>query len=95
MIKKVSLLLLTAILLSACKVTSETVNLAPTTVETPIPGNNNEVEKLLNIKENQKMIATLNTSLGAIKIELFPDKAPKTVANFVDIGTHDELYSKN
>jgi peptidyl-prolyl cis-trans isomerase A (cyclophilin A) len=31
--------------------------------------------------------ATLNTSLGEIVIELFPDQAPKTVKNFVELAT--------
>lgn len=31
--------------------------------------------------------ATLHTTLGDIKIELFPNHAPKTVANFVDLAT--------
>jgi peptidyl-prolyl cis-trans isomerase A (cyclophilin A) len=31
--------------------------------------------------------ATLHTNLGDIKIELFPNHAPKTVANFVELAT--------
>src|SRR5437016_6876549 len=31
--------------------------------------------------------ATLKTSMGDIVIQLFEDKAPKTVANFVDLAT--------
>ena len=31
--------------------------------------------------------ATLNTSMGDIVIELFPNQAPKTVANFVELAT--------
>ena len=31
--------------------------------------------------------ATLHTTLGDIVIELFPDHAPKTVANFVELAT--------
>jgi peptidyl-prolyl cis-trans isomerase A (cyclophilin A) len=31
--------------------------------------------------------ATLHTSLGDIIIELFPNHAPKTVANFVELAT--------
>ena len=38
-----------------------------------------------------ELIATLNTTLGPIVIRLFPDKAPKTVENFVGLaeGTKD------
>ena len=31
--------------------------------------------------------ATLNTSMGDIVIELFPNHAPKTVTNFVELAT--------
>jgi cyclophilin family peptidyl-prolyl cis-trans isomerase len=31
--------------------------------------------------------ATLHTSLGDIVIELFPNHAPRTVANFVELAT--------
>jgi peptidyl-prolyl cis-trans isomerase A (cyclophilin A) len=39
----------------------------------------------------QKITATIHTSLGDMKINLFPDKAPNTVANFVGLsnGTKD------
>ncbi|MCO5998598.1 peptidylprolyl isomerase [Actinoallomurus rhizosphaericola] len=33
-----------------------------------------------------ELIATLNTTLGPIVIRLFPDKAPKTVENFVGLA---------
>ncbi len=34
----------------------------------------------------QKMIATFETSEGNFKVQLFPDKAPKTVENFVGLA---------
>lgn len=42
-------------------------------------------------KETKRMNAVIETSQGTITIELFPDKAPKTVANFVELaeGTKD------
>src|SRR5659263_525862 len=33
-----------------------------------------------------QLVATLTTSLGDIEVELFPDHAPKTVANFVELA---------
>jgi peptidyl-prolyl cis-trans isomerase A (cyclophilin A) len=36
---------------------------------------------------SNKTSATLHTSLGDIIIELFPNHAPKTVANFVELAT--------
>lgn len=36
--------------------------------------------------ENMKVYAVIETNMGTIKAELFPDKAPKTVANFVGLA---------
>jgi cyclophilin family peptidyl-prolyl cis-trans isomerase len=44
--------------------------------------NNNKEEKM----ENTNSVATITTNLGVIKIELFADKAPNTVANFVKLS---------
>ena len=33
----------------------------------------------------EQLFATLNTNRGAIRIELYPNHAPKTVANFVGL----------
>lgn len=37
-------------------------------------------------KGEKKVIAHMDTTMGMIDIELFADKAPKTVANFVDLA---------
>ena len=37
--------------------------------------------------------ATLHTSLGDIVIELFPNHAPKTVANFVELATGEKEWT--
>lgn len=36
--------------------------------------------------KNMKVHAIIETNMGTIKLELFPDKAPKTVANFVGLA---------
>ncbi|HEX6340415.1 peptidylprolyl isomerase, partial [Umezawaea sp.] len=41
-----------------------------------------------------KVTATLHTSQGDIRINLFPDHAPKTVANFVGLAEGTKQYSK-
>jgi peptidyl-prolyl cis-trans isomerase A (cyclophilin A) len=40
-----------------------------------------------------KQTATLRTSMGDIRINLFGDHAPNTVANFVGLATGDKPYS--
>jgi peptidyl-prolyl cis-trans isomerase A (cyclophilin A) len=44
---------------------------------------------------NSKTTATLRTSEGDIRITLFPDHAPKTVANFVGLATGEKDYREN
>ena len=39
------------------------------------------------LKGTGKMVATFDTTMGAIHCELFPEKAPMTVANFVGLAT--------
>ena len=39
------------------------------------------------------MIATLHTSAGDIRIELFPNHAPKTVRNFVGLATGSQEWT--
>ena len=95
------ILLVFASLLSACSATpvspapineSQTPSLSPSPTATPSPTiTSKSTNELLNIKPNQKMYATLKTSQGSIKVELFYDKTPNTVANFVALseGTKD------
>jgi peptidyl-prolyl cis-trans isomerase A (cyclophilin A) len=40
-----------------------------------------------------KVTATLHTSRGPIRITLFPDQAPQTVANFVGLAEGSKQYS--
>ncbi|GAA4431457.1 peptidylprolyl isomerase [Actinokineospora soli] len=41
-----------------------------------------------------KVTATLHTSQGDIRVNLFPDQAPKTVANFVGLAEGTKPYSE-
>ena len=40
------------------------------------------------------LIATLHTNQGDIRISLFPNHAPKTVANFVELADGSKAYSE-
>lgn len=63
-----------------------TTTIPPKVVIPPTPPPSNDINQLLNLKPNQKMYATIKTTLGDIEIQLFADKAPKTVANFVGLA---------
>jgi peptidyl-prolyl cis-trans isomerase A (cyclophilin A) len=39
--------------------------------------------------------ATLHTSLGDVRVNLFPNQAPKTVANFVGLADGSKKYGQN
>ncbi|MFI5913807.1 peptidylprolyl isomerase [Dactylosporangium sp. NPDC051541] len=41
----------------------------------------------------EQLFATLHTNVGAIRIELFPTKAPKTVRNFVELAEGTAEYT--
>lgn len=41
----------------------------------------------------ESIYATLHTSVGPIRIELFPNQAPKTVANFVGLAEGTQPYT--
>ncbi|MDH7603484.1 MAG: peptidylprolyl isomerase [Melioribacter sp.] len=45
------------------------------------------LEELLSLKNNEKLIAIMKTSIGTIELELFPYEAPKTVKNFVGLSS--------
>lgn len=45
-----------------------------------------EVYARLKITEGQKLSATLDTTQGTLTCELWPDKSPKTVLNFVELA---------
>lgn len=45
------------------------------------------VTELMNVSENERLVATINTNVGSFEIELFATKVPKTVENFVGLIT--------
>ncbi len=45
------------------------------------------VKELLTLNENEMLAAIVSTTMGDMEIELYPDKAPKTVENFVGLAT--------
>lgn len=55
----------------------------------PAEGDGKDKEKLMNelqLKEGEKLYAEFDTNMGKIKAELFWEKAPMTVRNFVELA---------
>ncbi len=46
-----------------------------------------KVKELMNVSENEKLVATINTNVGTFEVELFAKEVPKTVENFVGLIT--------
>lgn len=44
------------------------------------------LEKLLDLKSNEQLVAVVETNLGKFEIELFAKETPKTVKNFVGLA---------
>lgn len=58
--------------------------------EQPVEEKTNEKEKLMNefkLQPGEKLFAEFDTTEGKIKVELFWEKAPKTVWNFAELAT--------
>lgn len=84
--KKLPVLLVLSLFLSGCQLLpskSGSVQLSDSQVAliTPTATITNSLPPMA-----QKITATIHTSLGDIKINLFPDKAPNTVANFIGLA---------
>lgn len=45
-----------------------------------------KVQELMSVNDNEILVAQINTTMGDIEIQLFPDKTPKTVENFVGLA---------
>lgn len=44
------------------------------------------VEDYLKVAEGEQLVALMSTNMGDIEIEMYPDKTPKTVENFVGLA---------
>ncbi len=47
------------------------------------------LDELLNIGENEMLVATIQTNKGTMELQLFPKEAPKTVKNFCGLIDKD------
>ena len=78
--RKIFLVVLLTLIFFSCQRNYKTVNL------------NNEYKKgvtldtLMNLKDNEQLVATIETNLGKIEIELYAKEVPKTVKNFVGLA---------
>lgn len=110
--KSLLFIIFTTIFLSACNQTVKPVQITnlnnnPMNQDqnqktSPIPATNplDNPAQILNLQENQQILATIKTNQGNITAELYHQEAPKTVANFVGLSegqipwTHPQTGNK-
>ncbi len=82
--KKIILFLFLSVILLSCNgdKTTQKVNSKKSLTKAE-----EKVKELMNLKDNEKLVATIKTNMGDIEIELFARKVPKTVENFVGLAT--------
>jgi len=95
--KRFSLFLILALLLTGCSSTEKEIEIQTGTkveqemkLDEKVETSKKSESKTKNERQSEKVsmnTAILNTSMGQITIELFPNQAPKTVKNFVDLAT--------
>jgi len=95
--KRFSLFLITSLLLTGCSSTEKEIEIQTGTkveqemkLDEKVETSKKSESKTKNERQSEKVsmnTAILNTSMGQITIELFPNQAPKTVKNFVDLAT--------
>lgn len=77
--RKFLLIISVSLLIYTCQSTTEKSQLKNET-----KGDN--VSELMELKNNEKLIAKFSTNMGDFEIELFPFEAPKTVKNFASLA---------
>jgi len=76
-------LLVSAILVTGCSKSSGGITLTPTSLQTPSAQKQWNKPPAMQIDTSKTYFATVQTSLGTFKIELFTSESPNTVNNFV------------
>lgn len=91
--KKILFLIASALFLSGCQsqTSNNAYNLSNSSINVITPTltqtmNQQESTSSSTFPTNQRLFATLKTSKGDIKLELYGDKTPNTVANFVGLA---------
>ena len=62
------------------------------TVPSPLRGTSGATATQTGVPVAEKLYATLHTNHGPIRLQLFPDHAPATVRNFVELAEGSKDY---
>jgi len=77
--KKIFYLFLLSLVILSCSKNYKSVNVGDEIKS------GKSLEEIIKIKENEHLVATIETDFGNIEFELFPNEAPKTVQNFIGL----------
>ncbi|KAB2845490.1 MAG: peptidylprolyl isomerase [Melioribacteraceae bacterium] len=82
MIKQLSILLIIITLVSCADNETKLAEKNNTTTNKE----EDKLEQLLNVKDNEMLVAVIKTNMGTMELELFAKQAPMTVKNFVGLA---------
>lgn len=88
MIKQLSILLIIITLVSCADNETKLAEKNNTTTNKE----EDKLEQLLNVNDNEMLVAVIKTNMGTMELELFAKQAPMTVKNFVGLAM-DKYYT--
>ncbi len=84
MIKKILFIIAVSLFISACSNKNENLK-SEENKQTIEKGD--QLDQLMDLKNNEKLIAAIETNMGTFEVELYARDVPKTVKNFIGLAS--------
>lgn len=83
MLKKIFILIVVSLFISACSTKNENSK-SDENKQTIEKGD--QLDQLMDLENNEKLIATIETNMGTFEVELYAREVPRTVKNFIGLA---------